>query len=431
MYLRVAAAQLDTVVGDLDGNVDRIVAALAPGRGGRAPTCASSPSWPSPATRPRTCCSSRASWPTTWPRWTRWPRPPATAWPWSGSSSRWVPTIGPPGPDAEAWAGRRRATAGPSGQRGRGVCRRPRASASTASACCPTTACSTSSGGSPRAGGRRPSTGVRGVPGRGVDLRGRLVRRGPGGGAGPRPGPSWWSTSTPRPTRGAAGPSGWPCCGDRVAEAGCAIAYVNQVGGQDELVFDGASLVVGGRRHAAGGRRPVRTRTWWWSTCAVPPSRPALARPAVGPGGRRSRSAAGPAGGRPLAPAAALSRSSRRPRSTRRWCSGPATTWPRTASPMPSSGCRAASTRRWWRPSPSTPSGPGSVHGLSMPSRYSSEGSLTDAAALAERLGIDLREVPIEPAHVALAGAAGAGARRPAAGPDRREPPVAGSAACC
>ncbi|MGH9091304.1 MAG: nitrilase-related carbon-nitrogen hydrolase, partial [Acidimicrobiales bacterium] len=30
----------------------------------------------------------------------------------------------------------------------------------------------------------------------------------------------------------------------RVREAGCAIAYVNQVGGQDELVFDGASLLV-------------------------------------------------------------------------------------------------------------------------------------------------------------------------------------------
>ena len=32
---------------------------------------------------------------------------------------------------------------------------------------------------------------------------------------------------------------------ERVAETGCAIVYVNQVGGQDELVFDGASLVVG------------------------------------------------------------------------------------------------------------------------------------------------------------------------------------------
>ena len=55
----------------------------------------------------------------------------------------------------------------------------------------------------------------------------------------------------------------------RVAEAGCAIAYVNQVGGQDELVFDGDSLVVAsdgtllasGAQFAAGsggGGRPLR-----------------------------------------------------------------------------------------------------------------------------------------------------------------------------
>jgi NAD+ synthase (glutamine-hydrolysing) len=44
------------------------------------------------------------------------------------------------------------------------------------------------------------------------------------------------------------------------------------------------------------------------------------------------------------------------------------------------------------------------VHGLSMPSRYSSSGSRTDAAALAEALGIDLRTVAIEAAHSAFAG---------------------------
>jgi NAD+ synthase (glutamine-hydrolysing) len=33
-------------------------------------------------------------------------------------------------------------------------------------------------------------------------------------------------------------------CGRRAREAGCALVYVNQVGGQDELVFDGDSLVV-------------------------------------------------------------------------------------------------------------------------------------------------------------------------------------------
>jgi NAD+ synthase (glutamine-hydrolysing) len=34
-------------------------------------------------------------------------------------------------------------------------------------------------------------------------------------------------------------------CARRATEAGCALAYVNMVGGQDELVFDGDSLVVG------------------------------------------------------------------------------------------------------------------------------------------------------------------------------------------
>src|SRR5690606_983710 len=36
-------------------------------------------------------------------------------------------------------------------------------------------------------------------------------------------------------------------CARRAREAGCALAYVNQVGGQDELVFDGDSLVVDAR----------------------------------------------------------------------------------------------------------------------------------------------------------------------------------------
>ena len=46
----------------------------------------------------------------------------------------------------------------------------------------------------------------------------------------------------------------------RVAEAGCAIAYVNQVGGQDELVFDGGSFVVDRQRGRGGRRRPSSPR---------------------------------------------------------------------------------------------------------------------------------------------------------------------------
>lgn len=46
--------------------------------------------------------------------------------------------------------------------------------------------------------------------------------------------------------------------------------------------------------------------------------------------------------------------------------------------------------------------GPQRVHGVLMPSRYSSEGSVGDAVALAERLDIDHRTIPIEPAHAAF-----------------------------
>ena len=43
------------------------------------------------------------------------------------------------------------------------------------------------------------------------------------------------------------------------------------------------------------------------------------------------------------------------------------------------------------------------VLGITMPSRYSSEGSIGDSAELAESLGIEFWEIPIEPAHTAFA----------------------------
>src|SRR3954470_20249300 len=42
------------------------------------------------------------------------------------------------------------------------------------------------------------------------------------------------------------------------------------------------------------------------------------------------------------------------------------------------------------------------VHGVSMPSRYSTEHSKSDAQVLAEKLGIDFRTIAIEPAHAAF-----------------------------
>ncbi|MEK7807388.1 MAG: NAD+ synthase [Chloroflexota bacterium] len=44
--------------------------------------------------------------------------------------------------------------------------------------------------------------------------------------------------------------------------------------------------------------------------------------------------------------------------------------------------------------------GPDNVTGITMPSRYSSEGSISDSRELADNLGIDLWVVPIEPAHM-------------------------------
>lgn len=46
--------------------------------------------------------------------------------------------------------------------------------------------------------------------------------------------------------------------------------------------------------------------------------------------------------------------------------------------------------------------GPDRVHCVMMPSRYSSEGSVTDATDLAENLGVAKYLIPIEPAHVAF-----------------------------
>ena len=46
--------------------------------------------------------------------------------------------------------------------------------------------------------------------------------------------------------------------------------------------------------------------------------------------------------------------------------------------------------------------GPQRVHGVSMPSRYSSAGSQDDAAELALNLGMDFHTIPIEPAHASV-----------------------------
>jgi len=195
----------------------------------------------------------------------------------------------------------------------------------------------------------------------------------------------------------------------RVAEAGCAIAYVNQVGGQDELVFDGGSFVVD-RTGAVVAAAPQFTETILTVDVEVPETR---ARTAPARGTRTPVDL-------PVVPVSAA------PRDTE------ARPLPPPASALgPDAEVYAAlvlGTRDYLAKNGFVDAvigvsggidsalvaavavdalGAGHVHALAMPSRYSSEGSLADATALAENLGIDLRTVPIEPAHVALSGMLG------------------------
>ncbi len=202
---------------------------------------------------------------------------------------------------------------------------------------------------------------------------------------------------------------------ERVQEAGTAIVYVNLVGGQDELVFDGASLVVApdGTLVAAGAQFEEDL-----VVADVPvPDRPAPSAPAVevaagSPGAPGSRA---PGAGSPRAPQVPPARPAT-----------PAT--PPVPEPLdPVAEVYAAlvlGTRDYLRKNGFTGAvvglsggvdsslvatvaadaiGAAHVHGVAMPSRYSSEGSVSDARLLAQRLGIGFRVVPIDPAHRCMA----------------------------
>ena len=185
----------------------------------------------------------------------------------------------------------------------------------------------------------------------------------------------------------------------RVDEAGCAIAYVNQVGGQDELVFDGDSLVV-----AADGTLVASGAQFETDLVVVDlllgPHRPhgiseLLPRVVVTEPRPDERPTLDPP---PLRPPlsdhaevyAALVLGTRDYLSK----NGFSEAVIGLSGGIDSSLVAAVAVDAL---------GPARVHGLSMPSRYSSDGSRQDAEVLADRLGIDLKVVPIEEAHVAFA----------------------------
>ncbi|HUB69672.1 MAG TPA: NAD+ synthase [Acidimicrobiales bacterium] len=193
----------------------------------------------------------------------------------------------------------------------------------------------------------------------------------------------------------------------RAADASCALAYVNMVGGQDELVFDGASMVFG------PDGRLVASLPQFEETVAVfdLEVRPAYRKRLLDPRGRRLA---------PPLPEVVVSASPRRLPSPEHL------ELPRS-EPLGKEEevyrALVVGTRDYVRKNGFTDVviglsggidsslvavvaadalGPGAVHGVSMPSRFTSGPSNEDAAELAALLGIEHISIPIEPAHDAV-----------------------------
>jgi NAD+ synthase (glutamine-hydrolysing) len=193
----------------------------------------------------------------------------------------------------------------------------------------------------------------------------------------------------------------------RASDASCALVYVNQVGGQDELVFDGASMVFDahGSLLARAGQFTEETLI-----CDVE-VQPVFRKRLLDPRGRATEA--------PL-PVVDIT-------------SGPQVDdpadvrHPAVADPLAPVHevyeALVTGTRDYVRKNGFTDVaialsggidsslvaviaadavGPDHVHGVLMPSRYSSDHSLSDAEKLAGELGIDHRTIAIEPAHAAF-----------------------------
>ena len=190
----------------------------------------------------------------------------------------------------------------------------------------------------------------------------------------------------------------------RAADASCALAYVNQVCGQDELVFDGGSMVFDGDGNLIA-RAALFEEEFLVTDVTI---EPVYRKRLLDPRGRRTEE--------PMR----LVTISDQP------VSHDAPVPARLAEPLsPDAELYEAlvlGTRDYVRKNGFTDVviglsggidstivacvavdalGAEHVHGVSMPSRYSSDGSKSDAYDLADRLGIDCRTVAIEPGFAA------------------------------
>jgi len=193
----------------------------------------------------------------------------------------------------------------------------------------------------------------------------------------------------------------------RASDASCALVYVNQVGGQDELVFDGASMIFDAHGGLLARASQFTEETLVCDVEVLPVFRKRL----LDPRGRLTE---------PALPVVDIS-SSPRVDDPGDVCHG------NIADPLPPVRevyeALVTGTRDYVHKNGFTDVavqlsggvdsslvvaiaadaiGPERVHCVGLPSRYSSDHSLADAEKLVGELGVDWRVIPIEPAHAAL-----------------------------
>ena len=182
----------------------------------------------------------------------------------------------------------------------------------------------------------------------------------------------------------------------RAVESGCAIVYVNLVGGQDELVFDGGSLVVGPDGALLASLAQFREDVVAVDVPFADDGGDVRLGVVVVSDEPRARNDASPG-----TIAAVLE--------------GEAETYEALVLATRDyvekndfADCVVALSGGIDSSLVATIAvdavGAARVHGVAMPSRFSSAGSLADAAALAASLGIDCSVIPIELAHAAMLG---------------------------
>jgi len=190
----------------------------------------------------------------------------------------------------------------------------------------------------------------------------------------------------------------------RAAEAGATLAYVNMVGGQDELVFDGDSIIV----DAAGELLARGPQFEQELVVADLDLEPAVSSPCPSDTPVDARDGSMITIRRLELPARAGASRPDRPE--------PRTTWPRLSDPAEVYAALVLGVHDYVRKNgfgsvilalsggidsaltatiAADAVGPDKVHVVLMPSRYSSDHSVTDAEDLAKRQGLHARTVPI------------------------------------